>query len=480
MNNMKSVSVLDIINQIANEPSKNAKIELLEKYKTRTDLRSVLNATYNPFLTYGIKKIPDYQPQTCIDGASLYGVINNFLPLLVSRKVTGNNAKTKLMLSLESLNPGDAEILARIIKKDIKGGFSATTINKVWPGLIPQHCYMGAIAYNEQKFNKFPWAKGVVSQIKENGMFTSYDMFGSSDPIPHTRLGKTLDFKGLFTNWIKAAGEIMKVSYPEMFKAGRRFDGEILVIKDGVDPLGFDYEERSIGNGIANKAEYGTLSIEEAKRLRYVVWDFVDINDAYAGVSNEPYDKRFKTMVDIVNRTNAKVNFNLVRPVETRVVHSPEESQEHFRIAVRRGLEGTIVKHTDHVWKDGKPSTQMKLKVFAECEFKIVAYNESEKVPGTLASFSCESSCGKLKADFGSGYSKKQREEFLANGESMIGSIITGQFCELSSNSKGGLSVSNPVFVEVRGDKFVANSYEEIVVEYEAKTGCKAAIKGGK
>lgn len=478
--NYKSISILSIIDELANEPGKLAKIEILEKYKNHPELKPVLFACYNPFLTYHIKKIPEYKLETRFEGIGLRRAVE-MLTLFVKRRVTGNAAIKKLVSILESLHADDAEILCRVIKKDMRAGFSASTINKVWPGYIPKHCYMGAVAFKQSVYDKMPWDDGVVSQVKENGMFCSYDFAGDEEKaLAFTRKGKSLDFQGAFDKWFEHASHYLRVNHPEYANIGRRLDGEMLVLKEGEPLESVNYEERSVGNGVAGKAEKGTLSVKDSQRLRYVVWDFVNLKEAYQGLSPEPYISRFSVLHNIVDYANRMVGYSLVRMVESKVCKSKEEAQCHYVNVVQRGLEGTILKHRNHPWKDGKPTTQMKLKVFADVELRVTGYNESEKNPGTLASFTCESECGKLSVNVGSGYTKEQVETFWTNRKKFIGQILTTQFCELTTNQNGGLSLANPVFIEVRLDKSVANTYPEIVEEYEAKTGVKAKVGGGK
>jgi hypothetical protein len=54
--------IYDIIQELKDEPSKNAKIEILKREKNNELLKRVIVATYNPYTQYYIKKIPAYTP----------------------------------------------------------------------------------------------------------------------------------------------------------------------------------------------------------------------------------------------------------------------------------------------------------------------------------------------------------------------------------------------------------------------------------
>ena len=49
--------------------------------------------------------------------------------------------------------------------------------------------------------------------------------------------------------------------------------------------------------------------------------------------------------------------------IESIEVTTLGEAMEHFLDALERGLEGTILKSATAGWKDGKPTTQVKMKL---------------------------------------------------------------------------------------------------------------------
>ena len=471
-------TVLDILKEVEAESGKLKKVDILKKNADNEALRLTVLAALNPFMTYGIKKIPDYKPNTTFDGAPLVRVIQKGLPPFIDRLLTGNRASAKLAQFLEALSEDDAEVLKRIIDKDLRCGFATSTANKVWEGLIPQYCYMGAVAYSDDIFDNLLAEGELFSQVKENGMFTAFETpVGDNKPTAHTRRGKPLDFKGQFDEWMFYANKYVEQKYSEMFPKGVRFDGEMLVVKEGEESV---YEDRKISNGITCKAEKGTMTEEEASRIRFVVWDLCDAEKAYTGFYGVPYKTRLDIVNEIINNVNHYLGAELVKPVETYFITTREEAEEHYKMTVAKGLEGTIIKSLHHAWKDGKHKHQMKLKVFCEVELEVVDCNESAKNPNTLGSLLCKTKCGQLTVNVGSGFTKKQVEELWLNRERLTGRILTVQFCELSSNAKGENSLVNPVFIEFRTDKFESDTFEQVVEQYQAKIGSDSMIRGGK
>ena len=127
------MKIYNIIKQLREDNSRLGKIDILEKNINNDLLRDVFQATYNPYIQYYIRKIPEYKAQ---GGSSLDIALKN-LNVLSERKKTGNAGIAHLKSMLESLSKGDAEILECIIQRDLKCGVTTKTINKVWDGLVP-------------------------------------------------------------------------------------------------------------------------------------------------------------------------------------------------------------------------------------------------------------------------------------------------------------------------------------------------------
>lgn len=65
------MSVLNILNELANEPGKLNKIAILEKNKNNVDLKRAFKLAYDPYLNFWIKKIHSYTAGKCVPSISL-------------------------------------------------------------------------------------------------------------------------------------------------------------------------------------------------------------------------------------------------------------------------------------------------------------------------------------------------------------------------------------------------------------------------
>src|SRR6056300_1349090 len=112
--------MLNIINDLANEPGRNAKIDILEKNRDNELLKKVIGLALDPMKQFYIRKIPSYtrDQDTSLD----LNMALDSLSQLSDREVTGNAAIEFLRVLLTSLTEDDAVVLERVIQKDLKCG----------------------------------------------------------------------------------------------------------------------------------------------------------------------------------------------------------------------------------------------------------------------------------------------------------------------------------------------------------------------
>jgi hypothetical protein len=79
-----------------------------------------------------------------------------------------------------------------------------------------------------------------------------------------------------------------------------------------------------------------------------------------------------------------------------------------------------------------------------------------------LGALVCQTSCGQLEVNVGSGFKHKQGER--DNPESYVGKIIQVKYnCVISSRGSDKKSLFLPIFDGVRDDKTTANSLEDLL-----------------
>ena len=175
--------ILEILQELESNNSRNFKIELLTKHKNNELLKEVCRLANDPFTQFYQRKIPKYEPNTfLLSDNNLDWAIQELVEQLASRKITGNNAITHLEFILENVSANNAKVVERIIQKDLKCGVNTSTINKVWKNLIPEFPCMLCSAFEQKLVDKivFPAIVQCLSSDwmveTNNGTFTIQDI----------------------------------------------------------------------------------------------------------------------------------------------------------------------------------------------------------------------------------------------------------------------------------------------------------------
>lgn len=435
--------IYDIIQELKETSAKNGKIAILQREKDNELLKRVIVATYNPYIQYYIKKIPDYVPDR-VGTLSLDSALDS-LSQLTERKVTGNAAIEYLTKLLENVNQYDAEVLARVVKKSLDCGMTESTANKVWSKLVPTYPCLLAKSVDEKTIERMTWP--AYSQLKADGMRINAHIDEDGNVTLRGRSGKEVDLLG------KLDAEILELAKGTPYMSCM-FDGELVVEADDGTIM-----DRKKGNGILNKAIKGTISPEEADRVLIRVWDVITGEEFRAERSDTPYSDRFEmTKMAVAAFQTPKVGL-----IETIEVADIGEAQKHFKKMLKRGEEGTLLKSMDHAWEDKRSYGLLKFKAIKDADLRVVDWVEGTgKYVGKLGALVCQSSDGKVEVSIGSGFSDAQREEFTR--EATIDKIVEILYNErISDKSRPDVdSLFLPRFVELREDKNVANSSKEI------------------
>ena len=429
------MNINQFLDGIAANASRNFKLEQLEANKDNELLREVIRLALCPFTQFYIRKIPAYTSNTTSHAASLASMLPALYDLK-ERIVTGNAAIDHLKSILEAVNSEDAKVIERIIQKDLRAGFSASTANKVWMGLVHEYPVMLCSPFEQKLVDKIKWPATV--QLKMDGMrFNAIVRDGKCEF--RSRNGKEIQLLGnLEADFIKMAGVVDCV-----------FDGELLVM-DGDVIL-----DRQTGNGILNKANKGTISKADAAKVRATVWDIIPYVMFETGYCATPYSQRIDTLATLL----ATHEPEKVYLVQKTTVENIEEANAIFERYLSMGQEGIILKDLSGVWEDKRSKTQIKFKGELECDLKIVGIEEGTgKYAGMLGAILCESDDGVIKVRAGSGFSDEQRKQ----GKEVIGKIAAIKYNTRIKNKAGEESLFLPIVLEIRDDKEVADSSKDI------------------
>jgi len=459
--------LIKLINEMKNEPGSIAKIEILTNYKNKlTDedfeiIKLVYSNTYN----FGISG--SYLRKNYIEGDNTINIsILSLLQKAYNREVVGNDLFDLVSSLLNNKDKDYQELIFSIFDRNLKFGCNIKSINKAFgKNFIKTTPYMGAVSYSEKKAKKlFENGNSVELNTKMDGRYANIIVNNNEVEI-FSRSGKQSYFNGF--NFYKEAVEI---AYNLPFD-NVVLNGELLV-------KGFDrYKANGIINAISQIREKelngintekdkekfkksNSISITEAeKRITATIWDFVPLENYRSGEEFKLIREERRNLLETAVADTKNISF-----INYKIVNNFEEAMTEFKKLLAAGEEGAILKSNSGLWKDGKPVYQIKMKLELTVDLKIIGFNEGNKgtkYEGSLGSFICESEDGLLKSDPG-GIKEDLRDEIWNNKEKYIGKIIEVKSCGLSHDVDMNYSLLHPSFNEIRTDKNVADTLQQI------------------
>ncbi len=470
--------IKEILDEIANEGSTNQKMVILKKYKDNTTLQQVMYLARSKRVKFYIKQIPFYTNGTVT--TTLEDAMNA-LGALSSRTLTGNDASEYLGRILSNLSKDDAYVIERIIDKDLKIGMGSN-INKVIPNLIEKTPYMGAKPFSVKLAKEiFELTKADVkaglrhrwgyADVKMDGRYNNAIIRGGEVEL-ESRQGETVILSGKFVE------ELSK--FPDCVLNGElTIDGEPnRSVANGIVSSLIDITKKENERGLnehrkkvmAFEKQHGCTLQAMMDRVVYTIWDTITIDEYFTKASNTPYYIRWNTVQNMINT----VGSTMVREVEKVRVNTYEEAITFFQLCLNRGLEGAILKTFDGVWKDSKPTWQVKMKLEMDIDLKVVGFkygtpgSKNENVISTLI---CESEDGKLSTN-PAGMSEALMQYVTDHQTELKGAIVHVQCNGISQDSTGAYSLMHPRVgaQEFRDDKTKADTLPEIqAIENMAK-----------
>lgn len=422
------MSVVSTTKQLASTSSRADKIAILKKADKL--FQRFLVAAYDPVVSYGVIQMPDvHGDQETLETVSGF-ILDELLPNLASRKLSGKAAQMAIERVLLKLKAEDADVLRNVIRKDLRCGINTGTINAAIMGLIFEPPYMRCSLKDKSNMKKWKWEDGIISQTKADGMFINA-IVGPDGVQWMTRNGQTFPEGSL--------GKVLNSEALRVLKPNHVYMGELLVL-DGLTVL-----PREVGNGALNSVLKGG-SFEPGQQPILKVWDVVSVDEWRAGSSNHTYNLRLANCKSISES-------QVISVIDTRVVYDMQDAMAHYRELVANGEEGTILKHPDLLWKDGTSKDAVKLKVEADVDLLVVGFEQGKgKFADMVGSLTCETADGGIRVNV-SGFTDGMRKHITENIDQWIGNkVITVRANDIMEADPVS-SLFLPRFVEVREDK---------------------------
>ncbi len=391
-------NLIHIVHELRLAKGTNRKLKILEAYKDNEMWKKFLYATYNESITYGVSA----PHSTNFDECEIDHEMFNILSLLELRKVTGNDAKLAAIV----LSDKYGEIPRLILDRSIKANIGTTSINKVYPGLIP---VFESMKGKDVPITEYP----VYTSIKYDGVKV-FAFVNESSIQFKTSSGARFILRSL-------GKEFDSVPYGV-------YEGE-LIHKEGKQI------HRSVISGQLNSLLAGT--IDDIQDYSYVIYDYIERGEwHYRGAAGQ------KTFIERQNMLNDAfaVCFQdsaYVKQIKNYYHVYEEEVVDMFNDLTSQGYEGTMSRYGYDPYMWIRTPRLIKKKSIKECVLMCTgAFPHSNPDKGNVGSLRCVGSIRDkehgvipIRVNVGSGLSKEDIQQspdyFIGENIEILYNIVT-------------------------------------------------------
>lgn len=432
----------DILNELNESNSSNYKLDILKKYKDNSELKKLLELTYNRNkYNFNVSKnciIKDNPSILESNGSKTVDDLLSALEILGGGTIRGNEAHQFVCNHLKYLDNDNKEIFLNVLGRDLKIGLNVKSINKVFKNLIPKPNYMRCAVLSEKTLKKINFPAFI--QLKMDGTYREIHVADGQVS------GKTRSGEEYFN--------------PVLFKEMENFPNGFYT-----GELTIEGESRFTGNGLINSLN------PPYEKITFTVWDYLTDED-YLEKSKTPYYSRFESLSDIIEKHES----NWVKLVPNHEVNSIDEALKYVSDWMEQGLEGGVLKDKNNVFKNGTSGTQLKIKLKVDAEMRITGFTDGTigtKREGKIGAIQFSNDEGTIKGQC-SGFSDEELDLFTKNKDNLIGRIISVEFNDIvKSENNDYYALSHPRFIEIRNDKDETDTLEKVIQLRDMAKGLK-------
>ena len=419
--------VFEVLDSIEGTSKRTLKEETLQGLSSdpvvEETTKTLLHAALDPFTLFGVEISPDEVTGVEIGDPAMEWMA--FQSLIRSAQ-TGRLQRSLVLEVLERFGSARLKWYLRVLNKDLKMGVGAKTVEKVFPGLVPDFGVQLCETFDPSKSFSGEW----LGEVKVDGV-RGFLLPGGVV----SRNGKPLYNYEVVKDALAATG-VLDTHVPDVeFWHPDGFDKTISIVRtQGVHSDAKDLQCYLLD--LVPKDEFATRTGASPLKER------VEVADLVASLSPSPC---------------------ILRP-ETRVVRSRDDVLRAMDEFVSRGYEGIVLKRADSVYRFKRTRDWQKFKPTESVDLPVVGYetgylnwarNTVEEVwfPGATTVVQ------RLVVDYkgknvgvGSGFTRERRVAWADNPDLILGKVIEVKYQNVTEDG----SLRFPVFARVREDKEVS------------------------
>ncbi len=424
------------VNEIMESNSRLHKQAVLKKYKDDEVVNRYLQIAFDPYMVFGLSgkklhkeiNVADHWPEWCTP------TMFNLFDYLETHNSGRDYDIATCQLALNEVASEDrecAELLEKLICKDLSIGCDTKTINKEIPGLIPE--------FNVQLANKY-FDKPATVEGKKFAITTKIDG------------GRIIALK-----------ENGQVSF--FTRAGQKYEGLVDLEREMQwmpDNTCLDGEITLYdSHGLSSKEQYKeTMKIvrtkdKEKRGIKMLVFDWMPADDFKRQQCDIPYHDRRAEVTRLICNYQHYDYFQLLPLLyvgeDTSMITEILEDQ------VAAGEEGIMINIYDALYEFKRTNSLLKVKKMQTMDLEIIGFEEGDgRLAGKLGAILVKYKNGNI-VKVGSGFSDELREMIWDHQGETLGKIVEVQYFEETKNADGGESLRFPIFKDFRHDKLEAD-----------------------
>jgi len=413
-------------------------IILAEAEADNVELFEGLRMCYDPMITFGVKKVPSYSGP---DGQGLPWVaFKELARALALRELTGHEARDAIELALSASTEKQWNgWYRRILIKDMRAGFSETTVNKmVKQAGKPEYSiplFECMLAHDGANHEKKVVGKKLLEPKLDGVRVITIVNADNKTATMYSRNGKVLENFGHITAAIEAN--------INLFDRSMVLDGEMV-----------SSSFQALMKQVHRKSDAETTD------ARLMLFDILPLSEFQKGKSVLGQKRRSNLLRSMKSVFDTVGSIDIIPQIEINLDDYVGELQfkQYNKDAIEAGYEGIMIKDVDAIYECKRSVSWLKQKPFIEVSLTVISVEEGTgKNAGKLGALICEGEDDgkKIQVNVGSGLTDSQRAEFWNDQQDLLGQIveIRADAATRNQDSEDVWSLRFPRFLRFRGFK---------------------------
>jgi DNA ligase-1 len=425
-----------IIKELESDNSRLAKEAIIEREALagNTELFEGLRMCYDPMITFGVKKVPSFSGT---DGQGLPWVaFKELVRALALRELTGHDARDAIELALGASTEAQWNgWYRRILIKDMRAGFSETTVNKmVKKAVKPEYAiplFECMLAHDGANHEKKITGKKLLEPKLDGVRVVTVINAENKTATMYSRNGKVLENFGHITSAIEAN--------IELFDRSMVLDGEMV-----------SSSFQALMKQVHRKSDV------QSSDARLMLFDILPLSEFQQGESSLGQRRRSNLLKSMKATFDLVGSIDIIPQIEVDLDSYVGELQfkQYNKEAIDAGFEGIMIKDLDATYECKRSAKWLKMKPFIEVSLEVKNVEEGTgKNEGRLGALVLEGVDDGLviSVNCGSGFSDSDRNEFWSTRDSLPGQIVEVRADAVTQNQDGTYSLRFPRFLRFRG-----------------------------